>query len=126
MLSRISTTQRRWAFWLCLGAVLVLALMRPTHFMPSTGWDKANHALAFAVLAILGCLSYPGRGPRVLAGLLAYGALIELLQTLTGYRSGEWLDLVADTIGLALGWQIARRLPAANPLRTAPTDLRGR
>ena len=101
-----SLTQRRWAFWLGVVVVLALALMRPTHFMPSTGWDKANHALAFAVLTLLGCLSYPGRGIRVLLGLFAYGILIEVLQTLTGYRTGEVLDVVADTAGIALGWQV--------------------
>jgi len=101
-----SLTQRRWAFWICLLVVLVLALMRPTHLMPSTGWDKANHALAFAVLTVLGCMSYPGRTARVLLGLFAYGALIEVLQSLTGYRTGEAIDLVADAVGLGLGWQV--------------------
>jgi VanZ family protein len=107
-----SLTRRRCAFWLCLLVVLGLALMRPTHLMPSTGWDKANHALAFAVLTVLGCLSYPGRALRLLPGLFAYGVLIEVLQSLTGYRTGEAIDLAADAAGVALGWQvmaIARR-----------------
>lgn len=108
--------QRRWAFWLCLLVVLVLALLPPTRLMPSTGWDKANHALAFAVLAVLGCLSYPGRTARVLLGIFAYGGLIEVLQSLTGYRTGEPIDLVADAVGLGLGWQfmaLARRFNRA-------------
>lgn len=104
-----SLAQRRWAFWLCMAAVLTLCLMPPAQHLPSTGWDKANHALGFAVLAVLGLLAYPARTARMLLGLLAFGAAIEVLQSLTGYRTAEWLDLLADAAGLAIGWQLARR-----------------
>jgi len=103
-----SPAQRRWAFWLCMACVLALCLMPPAQHLPSTGWDKANHALAFAVLAVLGLAAYRTRAARMLLGLLAFGALIELLQSLTGYRAAEWLDLVADGAGVAAGWQLAR------------------
>jgi VanZ family protein len=97
----------RWAFLLCLIVVLALSLL-PAQPLPTTGWDKANHVLAFAVLAVLGCRSYPKRRIRVLLGLLAYGVLIELLQALTGYRTAELLDVVADAVGLVIGWPLAR------------------
>lgn len=95
-----------------MASVLALCLMPAAQHLPSTGWDKANHALAFAVLAVLGLAAYPARGARVLAGLLAFGALIEVLQSLTGYRSAEWLDLLADAVGLPIGWQLGRWLGA--------------
>jgi VanZ family protein len=105
----------RWAFFACLAVVMVLALAPPRTPMPSTGWDKVNHALAFAVLAVLGRGSYAQHKVRVLLGLLAYGGVMELLQGLTGYRSAEWLDLAADAAGLLLGWPMAglawRRAP---------------
>jgi VanZ family protein len=99
---------RRWrfAFLLCLAVVLVLALLPPRVLIPSTLWDKANHFLAFVTLAVLGLRSYPARARPVLWALLAYGALIEVLQALTGYRSAEWLDLLADGVGLTAGWQL--------------------
>ena len=93
----------RWALAACLVLVLILALVPPPTYLPSTSWDKANHALVFAVLAVLGCHSFPGRVPRVLLGLLAYGAAIEVLQGFTGYRDAAWLDLLADGVGLAFG-----------------------
>lgn len=105
-----SPPQRRWAFWLCMAAVLALCLMPPAQHLPSTGWDKANHALAFAVLAVLGLAAYCGRTARVLLGLLAFGGAIEVLQSLTGYRTAEWLDLLADAAGIAAGWQLAHWL----------------
>jgi len=100
----------RWAFSVCLVVVLVVALMPPQAIVPPTGWDKANHAMAFAVLAMLGCSAFPERKAPVLLGLLAYGGLIELLQSLTGYRTAETLDVVADGVGLLVGWTFTRLL----------------
>jgi len=90
--------------------MLVLALMPIDVPIPSTGWDKSNHLLAFSVMALFGCRAYPGRTMAVLAGLLACGALIEALQSFTPNRSAQWQDLVADAVGLALGWS-AEQLP---------------
>ena len=98
----------RGAFAVGLVLVMAVALAPPQVPLPTTGWDKANHALTFAVLALLGLASYPQQGPAVLAVLLAYGGAIELLQSLTDYRTAEWLDWGADSIGLAFGSMLAR------------------
>ena len=71
--------------------------------LPSTGWDKGNHVLGFAVLGLLGQRAWPGRTAVVLTALLAYGGLIELLQSLTPDRVAEAADLLADWVGLLLG-----------------------
>ena len=107
----------RLAFGLCVLAVLVLALMPTNVPMPSTGWDKSNHLLAFSVMALLGRRAYPGRTMALLAGLLAYGALIEVLQSFTPNRSADWQDLEADAVGLALGWGAGRLAQAMRRLR---------
>ena len=92
------------AFWLLVAIVLILSLMPVDQALPSTGWDKSNHLLAFSALAVAGLLAYPGRIRPVLIGLVAYGGLIELLQSLTGYRFAEWGDWLADGLGVACGY----------------------
>jgi VanZ family protein len=101
----------RWAFAVGLVLVMTLALLPPQVPMPTTGWDKANHALAFAVLAVLGRAAYPRHTTVVLIGLLAYGGLIELLQGLTPHRMAEWLDVGADSVGLVAGSMLTRVSP---------------
>jgi VanZ family protein len=71
-----------------------------------TGWDKANHALAFAVLAVTAELAFWPMYRRrwfTALGLLAFGGFIELVQTQIPERAGEWPDLLADGSGIALG-----------------------
>lgn len=97
----------RWLFAATAVIVMVLSLSPMEPNAPSLGWDKANHMAAFAVLALLGCRAYPSHTGIVLAGLLIYGGLIEVLQSFSGYRSAEWADLLADALGLPLGWVVA-------------------
>jgi VanZ family protein len=100
----VSIKAWRWNFWLCVMVVLVLSLMPTGPYMPTTGWDKTNHLLAFSLMTVLGCRAYPFRTKTVLVGLLVYGGLIEVLQSFTTYRFAEWGDVLADASGLALGW----------------------
>ena len=99
-----------WAFIACALAVLVLALLPSPPPMITTGWDKSNHLLAFGVMAWLGCKAFPQRLTIVLPGLLAYGVLIEIMQSFTPNRAAEWLDLIADCLGILLGWMLIRLL----------------
>lgn len=93
-------------FWSCVAAVLILSLLPPTPYMPTTGWDKTNHVLGFVVLAFLGCRAYQNRSAMTLTGLLLYGGLIEVLQSFTPDRYAEWEDVIADGIGILAGYGI--------------------
>ena len=76
-------------------------------------WDKAQHALGFAALAVLGLKSYPGRIKLLFFGLMLLGAGIEGAQWMTGWRQGDWADWIADCVGLGIGslsWQEAIKL----------------
>ena len=96
-----------WLLALAMLVLLVLSLAPSSIALPTTGWDKANHALGFAVLGLLGQWAWPGRTPVVLTVLLAYGGLIELLQSFTPDRVAEAIDLLADWVGLLLGAGLA-------------------
>ncbi|MBV2132938.1 VanZ family protein [Pseudomonas sp. MAP12] len=110
MLNRIPRPVWALAFIICLVSVMTLALVKDSPTLIDTGWDKGNHVLAFSVLTFLGRMAYPDQRFRLLIGLFAYGVLIENLQLLTGYRFSEYQDLVADVVGMAVGYLLAMPL----------------
>ena len=70
------------------------------------GWDKLNHASAFAALTVAAVFASPrSRMDRLalLSAVLCFGALIEVAQSFTPTRSAEWGDLLADAIGMTAG-----------------------
>lgn len=97
------------AFWLCVAAIVWLAL-KPV--VPAGDWfpeaDKLRHAAAFFVLWLLGVRA--GYRPWGLAlGLLAFGVGIEVAQSFTPSREPSVLDVLADLAGIAAGaWFVGR------------------
>lgn len=97
----------RWArllLLLALVAITVLALIPQTEVPVTTLWDKADHALAFLVLGVLAQWAFPAArfALPIAPALIGYGALLEIVQTLTPTRVGSFADLVADLIGILL------------------------
>lgn len=108
-------------FWLAVVGIFTLSLL-PTDRLPpisASVWDKAQHALAFILLAVLALLGWSTRHQtRIVLALLAFGVMIELAQASLGWRYGEVADVVADAVGIAIGWwavtalnKHSRRLP---------------
>jgi VanZ family protein len=104
------------AFWLaCLG-VATLSLM-PVDKLPAITldlWDKAQHAAGFFLLCALGLWAYPKHLVRVCIGLLLFGVAIEVAQSASGWRTGDPLDWVADSLGVALAALAMRNVALAN------------
>ena len=105
-------------------AVLLLALvglvlwqaLTPNPRGPSLGWDKANHAVAFAVLAFCAMFALrqvPRPAALVAALLTALGVFIEVAQAHVPGRSGEPMDVLADVAGIAIGGVVAGLLGRA-------------
>ncbi len=79
---------------------------------PSTGTpffdfnhaDKVLHASAFFVLSFLlnRASSSMAKRFRNMFSLLAFGILIEILQSFTGYREVSAADVLADLVGILL------------------------
>ncbi len=122
--------------WCCIALICVLSL---TPFIPETRLnnvafvDKWTHFIMYGGSCCviwwehLRCCKCQARRPnrRALmlwagAGLILLGALMELLQAYaTTTRSGEWLDLLADTVGVllgtAIGWLSTYWITIKNP-----------
>jgi VanZ family protein len=102
----------KFLFWTSFVVINFLALS-PAPYLPAleifNWWDKAQHAIAFAVLAVLAVLAYPEVSKMRIASLLiGQGVLIELLQYYGGYRFGDWQDAVADGVGVLVGLAMVR------------------
>ena len=94
--------------------LIVAVVLAWLAFRPSSGvdaglpWDKANHAVAFAVLTVLtGCGWTRLGAARMGLIMLAVGTGIELVQGLPviGRDADVW-DVVADMFGAAVGWAV--------------------
>ena len=98
-----------WRFMLVLllCAVTWLALAPAPPRLLSTGWDKLNHGLAFSALAVAAAMGFTAARWRISGALLAYGALIELLQAFLPPREADLADLMTDGLGIAIGLLLA-------------------
>ena len=96
--------------------ILLYMTLAPGKDVPGLGlfWDKAEHAISWAVLTGAGLLLSTKRRWAIGLFAFAFGAAIEVLQaTLPFGRDGDVLDLTADTVGVAaayLVWAAWRRL----------------
>ncbi|WP_201244674.1 VanZ family protein [Halochromatium salexigens] len=91
------------ALWGCVLVVAYLALL-PSADPISASWDKANHLLAFTVMAWLADLGWPAKqqAPLRWGLLLGYGLLIEAVQHFLPLRQFSLLDWVADGMGILI------------------------
>lgn len=105
-------------FW---QAAFVVAFLTATYFLLSPGdrvpsvplaasvphFDKLEHAVVFAVLAVLARQAYP-RSPAwgVFVALVIYGIGIEIAQRNIPGRSPDVLDAVADAFGAAAAFLV--------------------
>jgi VanZ family protein len=105
----------RLLFCIALLSISFLALAPLDDIPVSTGWDKLNHLLAFAVLLMLIDWGYPEKPLwqfKILA-LMCYGFLIEFIQAFIPYREFSLLDIGADMLGLGIYLLVRPRLLSA-------------
>ena len=105
----------RIAFWAALAFAVTMAVLPHPPQLAGEMNDKFQHMMAFATLAVLAVLAYPGMSKiRIALSLVAVGAGIEIVQMIPVlHRDAEWMDLAADTcailvmlavVTLAFGW----------------------
>jgi VanZ family protein len=98
--------------WRALGYGLILLVI---YFIENG--DKLGHWMAYTTLMVWFAWPYPNLRTRLVyaAGFLVLGIALEFAQGFTEHRTFELSDMVADTVGIALGW-IAALLPLPNLL----------
>jgi VanZ family protein len=111
VIATLCRTNSAWRFVLLALALAVgvLALIPSLPPRIGTGWDKLNHIIAFAALAVAACRGFSGSPKKTsgaLLGVLAFGVAIEALQLLVG-RTASRGDLLADALGTGAGALVA-------------------
>ncbi|MGH8530205.1 MAG: VanZ family protein [Nevskiales bacterium] len=104
---------RYFKTWWALGAVYFVFIvcaslinLPPELALPS---DKLLHFVAYLVLsAWFGAVYQKSRHIGVLMASVLTGITLEVLQLLTGHRSLEVLDMLANTLGATAGITLAR------------------
>jgi VanZ family protein len=96
--------------WVALGLLIALAIaagsLVPSRNLPNIGLsDKIEHALSYALLAFwFGSIFGRRALPATLVALLAFGALMELLQGWMGMgRAADVKDMLANSLGILAG-----------------------
>jgi len=106
--------QRLRALWLALGwgwaaAIVWLSLTPSPPTIDIAQGDKLGHFLGYGILMLWFCQLYTSPRTRLAyaLGFAALGVALELAQRALGYRSYEPFDMVANSLGIALGWLAA-------------------
>jgi VanZ family protein len=102
--------------WLAMGWIWIVSIFyvslipHPPNLMSFWNADKLEHALAYSLLMLWFCQVYRhSRSRYLLVTLLtAMGILIEYLQGTTNYRTFDYADMVANCVGVLVGWAWAR------------------
>lgn len=102
----------RWLWFafgllLCAGFLYACLMHKPPSISSIPNFDKVEHFGAFVVMGFWFGLPFPRWPWHVLVLLSGYAAVTELLQWASGYRTGDPLDWVADTIGIIAGLAVA-------------------
>lgn len=110
--------------------VAVLSLMPSPPTPPGfLAWDKAQHALAYAVLAWWWLQCWPRQGRWILLGLIGFGVGLEGVQAVAPQRMLEMGDMLANAIGVVAGagvlrWRALHLVGALDRLATGQAPWR--
>jgi len=112
---------RRVGLWRALSFVILLlvliAALSPAFWffdsrLGGLSWfqnaDKWLHAFTFIALSIWFAGLYEKRSWWLIAiGLMLFGFLVEFCQLQVGYRTADWFDIGANTVGIIIGLAVA-------------------
>ena len=89
-------------------SVITLLSLYPLENLPSVpGSDKTHHLIAYGALMFPTALHKPKYWQFIGLFFICWSGVIELLQPYVN-RYGEWLDMAANTIGIACSLLVAQ------------------
>ncbi|QNM85352.1 VanZ family protein [Polaribacter pectinis] len=99
-----------------------LSLMKMPKYAPNvSGIDKWEHSFAYFTLTICWLFTFykkPTKKYIVIISCILYGIVIEVLQsTVTSYRTGDYLDILANTLGVLLGLLVFNQILKKNRVK---------
>ncbi len=104
-------------WWLAIGIILIVALiiasLMPVPTVMTTfpaHTDKLEHLVAYFVLMgwFVQIYHLPAQRLRLALFFIILGLLLEVLQGVSGIRQADWADMVANSLGVLLAWQIGK------------------
>jgi VanZ family protein len=112
---------RNAGLWQALSVVILLLVLvaalspafwffddRSTALSWFQNFDKWLHAFTFIALSIWFAGLFERRAWwRIAIGLMSFGFLVELFQLQVSYRTADWHDIAANTVGIIVGLIIA-------------------
>lgn len=115
-----------WAPAFIWAAILLWLGSRPLGTGGPAGIDKLGHVLAYGILGLLAARAWRAAGgrphaPVVIALAIAVGLADELNQRRVPARTADPFDLLADAIGVVVGFVLLQGL-ASHTERTAETE----
>lgn len=96
--------------WLLVALTVFLSLTpTPPQVMDFYQSDKLEHFITYTILMLWFAQIY-GRHSYLCLGLsfIAMGVSLELLQGLSGFRTFQYSDILANTTGVLFGWLLAK------------------
>jgi VanZ family protein len=101
------------AGWAWAGAIVWLSLTPAPPRVDFSHSDKLGHVLGYGLLMFWFCQLYLGRKTRAAyaALFIAMGIALEFVQGQFGYRTYDMVDMLANSVGVLLGWAAALLLP---------------
>ena len=102
----IKPTYYRILFWLCTLAAVVVSLVPTTGGQLFELQDKVAHAVLYASLYFIAVQAYGSSFSLLLLAVMVmgFGLSLEIAQSMTSYRYGDFWDFVANSAGVIAVW----------------------
>ena len=97
------TSRYWWSASLVMLAIVSIVSLIPLPVLPEVpGSDKAHHLVSYALVVLPIALHKPRYWFLFVLGIVLWSGAIELAQPYVN-RYGEWLDLLANFVGVLIG-----------------------